>query len=293
MKTRFLLTIGLLTATYSATAEEKPDTIVNVEKPAVVKIISTGNSKRIIVEGRKGQPDYKLDYQSTVNASRQDSIDEMWAFNLPLIRPVEQNKPGRKNNPSFDGFCDVYAGGVIPVEFDRGMNRAGWEIGMLNVVRADWRLTRFGIGLSLGIGWQYRSFNIGDGMMLGRYDAGKLTLSPIPAEYDKAKSKLESFAIQIPLTLSQKIYKAFTIEIGGVAMFNTYTTANSSWQQGDVESKLSIKNLHQRLLTVDAIARIGFRDCMAFYVRYSPMSQFKPHHGPQYDSVAIGMSLGF
>ena len=76
-------------------------------------------------------------------------------------------------------------------------------------------------------------------------------------------------------------------------MFNTYTTANSSWQQGDVESKLSIKNLHQRLLTVDAIARIGFRDCMAFYVRYSPMSQFKPHHGPQYDSVAIGMSLGF
>ena len=79
MKTRFLLTIGLLTATYSATAEEKPDTIVNVEKPAVVKIISTGNSKRIIVEGRKGQPDYKLDYQSTVNASRQDSIDEMWA----------------------------------------------------------------------------------------------------------------------------------------------------------------------------------------------------------------------
>lgn len=293
MKTRFLSAIVLLAAAVTINAQEKADTIAVVEKPTVVRIISSDDSKRIIIEGCEGRSDYKLDYETSVSNASADSIEDMWAFNLPFIKTIEQNKPRRKTNPSFDALCDVYAGGVIPIEFDRGLSRAGWEIGMLNVVRSQWRLSHCGTYLSLGIGWQYRTFNIGDGMMLGRSDNGKLTLSPIPEDYDKAKSKLESFAIQFPLTLSQKIYKAFTIEVGGVAMLNTYTTGNCTWHEGDVESKLSLNNLHQRLLTVDFLGRIGWRDCVAFYVRYSPMSQFKPHLGPQYDSVAIGMSIGF
>ena len=293
MRTKILLSVGLLFTASAMTAEERSDTIAQIEKPIVVRIISSPDKKRIIVEGREGQPDYNLDYESSVSKAPADSADDMWAFNLPFAKNAEQNKLRRRNNSSFDALCDVYAGGVIPTEADRGFSRAGWEIGVLNAIRSQWHLSRCGTDLSLGLGIQYRSFNIGDGMILGRSDAGRLTLMPVPEEYDKASSKLHTFSLQIPLTLSQKIYKAFTIEVGGVAMLNTYTTGSCKWKIDNVESQMSVKNLHQRLLTVDALARIGWRDCLAFYVRYSPMSQFKPHHGPQYDSVAIGMSLGF
>lgn len=293
MKTRFLLATGMLIAASTMTAKEKNDTIAQVEKPGVVRIISSDSKKRIIVEGREGQSDYRLDYESSVSEIPVDSVDDMWAFNLPFTKTAGQNKTRRRSNPSIDAFCDLYAGGVIPTEADRGFSRAGWEIGMLNLVKAEWRLSRQGTALTLGIGWQYRTFNIGDGMILSRGEGGRLDLNPIVGEYDRTRSRINYFAIQIPLLLSQKIYRAFTIELGGVAMFNTYTTGSSSWEKDHVSSKAGIKDLHQRLLTVDALARIGWRDNLAFYVRYSPMSQFKPHHGPQYDSVAIGMSIGF
>lgn len=293
MKTGFLFAVGLLITTSAAAADERTDTIAQVDKPTVVRIINSPNQKRVIVEGREGQADYRLDYESSVTDAPADSVDDMWAFNLPFTKTAARKKSHRRSNPTFDAFCDIYAGGVIPTEADRGFSRAGWEIGMLNVFKAEWRLSRSGTALSLGLGWQYRTFNIGDGMMLSRGEGGRLDLSPIDGDYDRTRSRINSFAFQMPLLLSQKIYKAFTVELGGVAMFNTYTTGSSSWSKDNISSKTGIKDLHQRLLTVDAIARIGWRDILAFYVRYSPMSQFKPQHGPQYDSVAVGMSIGF
>lgn len=290
MKTISLIFTAITVATMTASAVESGDTVATVDQPVIVRIISSGNNKKVTVEGCAGQPDYRLEYESSIKSESTDSIDEPFIFNIPFKRTTEEKK---RNNPSIDCFNDIYAGAVIPTESDRGFSRTGWEIGMLNLVRADWRLSSCGTYLSLGIGWQYRHITIGDGMMLDRDQNGTLLVEPIAESYHKVKSSLKSFAIQIPLSLSQKIYKAFTIEVGGVAVLNTYTTGNVSWHEDNVSSKMSVKGLHQRLLTVDAFARIGWRGNMAFYVRYSPMSQFKPHHGPQYNSVAVGMSIGF
>lgn len=290
MKTISLIFTAITVATMTASAVESGDTVATVDQPVIVRIINSGNNKKVTVEGCAGQPDYRLEYESSIKSESTDSIDEPFIFNIPFKRTTEEKK---RNNPSIDCFNDIYAGAVISTESDRGFSRTGWEIGMLNLVRADWRLSSCGTYLSLGIGWQYRHITIGDGMMLDRDQNGTLLVEPIAESYHKVKSSLKSFAIQIPLSLSQKIYKAFTIEVGGVAVLNTYTTGNVSWNEDNVSSKMSVKGLHQRLLTVDAFARIGWRGNMAFYVRYSPMSQFKPHHGPQYNSVAVGMSIGF
>lgn len=290
MKTIPLMLTAIALASTTVSASESGDTVATVDKPIIVRIISSGNNKKVTVEGCEGQPDYRLEYESSIKSESNDSIDEPFIFNIPFKRSADGK---RRNNPSVDCFDDIYAGAVIPADADRGFSRIGWEIGMLNLVKADWRLSHCGTYLSLGIGWQYRHFTIGDGMMLDRDENGTLLIEPIAEGYHKVKSSLKSFAIQIPLSLSQKIYKAFTIEVGGVAVLNTYTTGNVSWHEGDVSSKMSVKGLHQRLLTVDAFTRIGWRGYMAFYVRYSPMSQFKPYLGPQYNSVSVGMSIGF
>ncbi len=290
MKAIQLMMLAALTSA-TAMASESNDTVAVVEKPTSVAVITNENGKTIYIHGRECDPDYKLVYESAVNDDADTDIEQLWVFNPRFSRQIHKNrKPG---NPTYNAICDLYAGAVIPSAADRGMSRTGWEIGMLNVADAEWRLSRCGTLLTLGIGWQYRHFTIGDGLMAARGENGAYQLSPIPEGYHHVKSSLKSFAIQFPLLLSQKICGSFTFEVGGVAMLNTYTTGNCTWREGNQTSKRSIKHLHQRILTVDCLARIGWRGDFAFYVRYSPMSQFSREFGPQFESVAIGGSLGF
>ncbi|MDE7458695.1 MAG: hypothetical protein K2M77_07480 [Muribaculaceae bacterium] len=289
MKSIQLFMLAAITSV-SAMASETADTVAVIDKPTSIAVINKENGKKIIVRGREGDPDYILEYESTVNDEGDSETEQLWVFNPRFARQSRNRKP---TNPSVDAGCDIYAGAVIPTKADRGMSRTGWEIGMLNVAKAEWRLSRCGTRLSVGIGWQYRHFTIGDGLMASRGENGAYALSPIPSEYHDVKSSLKSFAIQFPVALSQKIYRKFTIELGGVAMLNTYTTGNCTWHVGDVTTKSPVKHLHQRLLTVDALARIGWREDFAFYVRYSPMAQFKAQYGPQFESIAIGASIGF
>lgn len=290
MKTIKLFMLAALTSA-SAMASETNDTVAVIEKPTSVTVINKENGKTIIIEGRENDPAYKLVYESAVNDSTENDLEQLWVFNPPFSRQTK--KKGKPANPSTDAFCDIYAGAVIPSEGDLGMSRTGWEIGMLNVGKINWRLSHCGTNLSLGIGWQYRHFTIGDRMMASRADNGAYVLTPIPSDYHNVKSSLKNFAIQFPLALSQKICGNFAIEVGGVAMLNTYTTGNCSWTENGTETKRSIKHLHQRILTFDALARIGWKGSISFYVRYSPMSQFSRQYGPQYESVAVGGSIGF
>lgn len=275
----------------SVLASETNDTIAVVEQPTVVEVISKDNGKTIIVQGRKSDQGYRLEYESAVNDGVDNDPELLWVFNPRFKRQSNCNR--RSANPTTGAGCDIYAGAVIPSAADRGMSRTGWEIGMLNVGKVEWRLSRCGTRLSLGIGWQYRHFIIGDGLMARRDDNGAYLLSPKPTEYSDVKSSLKNFSIQFPLMLSQKIYRSFTFDVGGVAMLNTYTTGNCSWKEDGTKTKRPIKHLHQRILTVDALARIGWRGDFAFYVRYSPMSLFSRQYGPQFESVAIGASIGF
>lgn len=290
MKGIKLFILAALTST-SAMASENNDTVAVIEKPTSVVVINNENSKTIIINGCENDPNYKLVYESDVKDAAETDMEQLWVFNPHFGRALQNKR--KPANPTVGAICDLYAGAVIPTVADRGMSRTGWEIGMLNVSKIEWRLSHFGTRLSLGIGWQYCHFTIGDGLMAERTKNGAYVLSPIPANYQNVKSSLKNFAFQFPLMLSQKIYSSFTFEIGGVAMLNTYTTGNCKWREDEATTKKPIKHLHQRLLTVDAIARIGWRGDFALYVRYSPMSQFSHQYGPQYKSVAIGASLGF
>lgn len=285
-----ILTLTFIAATSVwAHATEDSDTVVAVEKPQNVTVINNGKSKKIIISGRAGDPNYRFVYESAVTDSTESTNIEQWDFSTPFIKPAKNKK--NKKSPYSDGFCDIYSGAVIPSDGARGMNRTGWEIGMLNVMKGAYCLTP-STELSIGLGWYYRSLPIGQGLMVDS-ENGNIQLNPIPAELKNAKSSISSFGIQIPVLLYQNIYKRFGIEIGAIANFNTYTTAKTTWQDNKIGYKASHKGLHQRILSVDWIARIGFRGSVAAYVRYSPMSVFKPQHGPDYDTVSIGLSLGY
>lgn len=267
-------------------AAENPDTIKIVERPKSVTVITDGNVKTIKVKGSKDNPEFRYEYKSTVIDTAETTSDDSSDFNLPFFK-----KTDKKKKISTDWITDIYVGAVIPTAADRGFSTAGWEIGMLGVVRGSYRLSPT-TELSIGLGWQYSRLPLGAGM---RYEtnAGNLSAVEIPDDMYKVKSSLRSFKIRIPVLLYQSIYKDFGFDFGAVVDLNTYTTAKSSWNKDADSHKTTFKGLHQRILTVDALLRIGLRGSIAAYVRYSPMSMFKEAHGPQFDAVAIGVSLGF
>ena len=290
MKAIQLFMLGLLAVSATAGATEKTDSVTIITSPTIITIKNTDSGSTITVTGCKENPNFRFKSESTsVSSSDGLEAESLWAFNERFT-----NRPKKKKrNPSADGFCDFYAGAIIPSDADAGISRAGWEIGMLNVAKLQWRLSNCGTEISLGIGWDYRHFTIGDGLRAYRGSNGSYDLSPIPDDDYNSKSTLRNFAVQFPLALRQKISGKFTLEVGGIAMINAYTTGNSSWRTDDTSSKLHIKNLHQRILTADILARIGWRNTFAFYFRYSPIPQFKNGFGPQYKSFSVGASLGF
>ncbi len=293
MKRKFqLLALGALTA-LSAAAAEPTDTIIYIDKPSVVNITDGNGSRKIVVRGREGEPGFKFEYNGSIDDDMEvTGLEHLLSLGTRLTGGFS-GAPRRQRAFSVHVGCDFYAGAHIPLSGDDGLSKTGWQIGMLNVAKLQWRLSGSGTALSLGIGWQYSYLNIGDGLMGTRTADGAYLLQPIPAEYSKVKTSLRNFAVQFPLLLSQRLSGRFTFEAGGVMMLNTYTTGNRSWTDGDVNSKLQLKNLHQRLLTVDVMARLGWRGRFAVYVRYSPMQLFSTAYGPQFNPISVGGSLGF
>ncbi|MDE6512708.1 MAG: hypothetical protein K2L05_00805 [Muribaculaceae bacterium] len=313
MKAIQLFMLAVLSAA-TAAATERTDTVVFVKNPTVV--IVEDNGKSVVIQGCEGDPCYKFEYHSRPADAGEDDAADAEATNIERLLSLgshigSQSGPGplkvrfhgsqmgkrgvvrTSKRFSFDVGCDIYAGAVIPLNGDAGMGNTGWQLGMVNVAKAQWRLSGSGTRLSLGLGWQYSYLTIGGGLMGSRNNLGAYVLEPIPDEYYNVKTSLRNFAVQIPMLLNQPLSGRFAIEAGAVAMLNTYTTGNRSWSEGLTKSKMPLKGLHQRILTVDVLARIGWRSRFALYVRYSPVDLFSPQYGPQFNPIAVGASIGF
>lgn len=302
--------LGALCAA-TAAATEPTDTVVFIKNPTVVIVKDDREGKSVVIKGCEDNPDYKFEYHSRPESADGDAdatnIERLLSLsssigNLSARKPASatfqcvpniRRKARTPRRFSTDVGFDFYAGAVVPLSGDAGMSNVGWQIGMVNVIKAQWRLAASGTRLTLGLGWQYSYLTIGGGLMGTRDNLGAYVLEPIPAGYGNVKTSLRNFAVQIPLLFNQPLSGRFAIEAGAVAMLNTYTTGNRSWTEGTTKSKMPLKNLHQRILTVDVLARIGWRNRFAVYVRYSPVDLFSRQYGPQFDPLAVGASLGF
>ncbi len=289
-KSIFIAAIMSCAFSATATAALSSDTIAVLENPTEVKVVETANRKKIIVNGLKGDEKYTYVYVSEISDSTDTSMaDALFEFNAPFAKKSRKKDKAVK---SIGGFSDIYTGAIIPAGAADGFHKAGWEIGMLNVIKAVWRVPSAGSEFTLGLGWWYRRMPVGAGMIVSS-DRGNISLVPVSPTSKSVKSHLRAFGFSVPLTYYQRISKSFGIEIGGVAQLNTFTRAKASWTEDGVEHKVTFKGLHQRILTAEALVRVGFRGKAAIYARYCPMSMFAPEHGPETGSVAVGISLGF
>lgn len=266
------------------------DTIAVINNPSLVTIIEQGGGKYITVQGGNGDEDYRFTYTAeSADSIDNEVVDQLFAFNALFMK---KNHSAKRPTLNIGGFRDIYTGMVIPANAAKGFSTIGWDIGMLNVLDVEWCFPAARSELILGLGWYYKRMPVSDGMMICG-DGGNISLEPVDASLTNVRSHIKSFGLSIPLTYFCRIAGDFGVEIGAIAQLNTYTRAYVSSSENGVETKHTFKGLQQRLLTADALLRLGTRGDFAIYARYSPMSMFAPEHGPKTSNVSIGISLGF
>lgn len=269
------------------------DTLSVINNARSVVITNSPSSTFIEIKGSPGDDGEELGYSLTIDVdscSTANSIQEpTWNLNLPFL---QQNKPARKSRKlSLTCLRNLYGGAVIPLSAPDAV-RTSFEFGVGMIIGASYNTGDHSPEISVGIGTGFSFTKIGHGNVLGK-SGDRLFITPVNSGTHDVKSHIYSFRFEIPVMITQKVYRSFGFSAGAIVNLNTYTTASSEWHTGAIRHKISYKNLQQRILTADLIAIIGFPDDIGAYVRYSPCDMFQKGYGPEFSHLSVGISLGF
>lgn len=206
-------------------------------------------------------------------------------------------RPRRKTSIGFstDGFHGIYAGGLIPIGTHAPVT-GGWEIGVRNIINAQWNAGNGGpvIRLGAGLGWKFQT--VGHGNVLAK-EKNRLVCVAVPHNAYNSSSRMRHFHFTVPLEINIPLHKTFAINLGGELHLNTYSIATSSWdsfseQYGNIgRQKWTFKGLHQRIATFVVNASVGWTESVAAYVSWAPITPWKKGCGPQYRTLAVGATI--
>ena len=269
-----------------ATEAAANDTVVRIMDPETLQIVADGESLSIDVKGyheEHGLGTYSYKYSTADNYSD-------WEINLPFISGHRERSHRRKNAPriTVDWFDNFYVGGVIGINEPAGM-KAGWEIGVDNLVGFFLHTGRSGPIISLGAGMGYRSMNYGDGMVLSQ-TGRRLILMPLSDDAE-GSSRLHLFRLSVPLMFTQPLGAGIKLRLGAILNLNTYASATTKLKIDNKRSKESFHSIEQRFATPDFLGSIVLCSSFAVYARWSPVSLFSSEWGPRYKAVSVGVSF--
>lgn len=287
---RILITVLLVAMARLLPAAVLPadnDTIRTFENVKNVSVVGIGSATRISVVVNDSIDDYVLDIVPGEND------DTGWNLKLPFLKP---RNASRRHYPSssYYGFRQFYVGSVVPVGACDAF-RSSWEIGIAELGGATLRTSLRGPELSIGFGLGYRQIAVGKGSMIYSDATGHIALRSVPDGSDKVKSRIRTFNVMFPLTIRQSLScrHKFGLLLSAVANLNTYTKAFSNYKVDGVKCSETFKGLHQKMLTLELTAGLGWLDEIGVYVKYAPCHMFAQGYGPGFRTLSAGVVLGF
>lgn len=241
---------------------------------------------------------YASDRNFDMDAGNYGDEKSIWDIETPFSRLFNLKNPARRSRchdrqtTATIGFKNMYIGASNPSGgADDGM-KSSLEIGVANVIGGEWRpgpTTSF----LLGLGFGFSRTGLEKTVTVEK-ENGALVLRPAPDGVKTIKGHIQNFHFTIPLMLTQKVAGSFGISLGAEMHLNTYTTAMSKYTEADgCQVKMSVKGLHQRMITPSLVAILGWVDNAGIYLRYNPCNPWKEGYGPDYQTFGIGLSLAF
>ncbi len=269
------------------------DTVLTLDRPSKVVVVKQGKSTEVKIIGTADNKKFRYTYTATENVENVEN-DYLQFDNFELIFPFVGQKSKHRYRPQCTtvAFRGLYAGPLFAVKGGAAINDS-WQFGLDRIVGVDYTPFRHGPTIGIGIGYAYRQLSVSAGYCLVK-QGDELAAIPIGnPDVQEYHGRIRTSSFQVPLTLTQNIYKSFGISLGVILDFNTYTKAHSDYRLDGREYEVDMKGLHQRAITPELYGSIGFLDVVGVYARYMPVSMFKEEYGPTFKTFSVGVTLGF
>lgn len=290
MKTRFiLLAMAVIAEALQLNAQEKQETFI-IEEPDKVVLETSDNRMSVIVEGRKGDADYRYVREVTLDSdnpvvSKQRSSD--WDFNIPFIKK-EMPERRHRNEVRVGGLG---IGWVTALNAPEGMNvdmGASYEF---MGPRLEWRYypNYTGLSFSWGVGVNWKNYRM-TGLTRFVKEDNQVKLADYPEGAEVKFSRLKVFSWTMPFMLNYDITRKIDFSVGPVINFNTHASLKTRYTLDGKKVKETAKDLHQSRVTVDLLATFGVGS-IGIYAKYSPCKVLNTDFGPDFRGFSAGMTI--
>lgn len=273
--------IAIATAALTATAQEPADTLaVGVEE--VVEAVEVADS----IAEAPGDDDNIFPW-----AIGEDG-EEAPTIHL-LGRRDGDHQRGLGGNPhfTFQYFKHIYGGMLWPRSAPE--TKLSYEVGIAQVAALQYKPSgSYAPRFSIGLGFGYRKISLDDGYRFDKTE-GKLLLGAMPEGSYKSSSATEEWNIQVPVLITQKLYRRLSVMVGVIPTINFYSTAGTTYWLEDTRYTEKYKGLNQRILRAELIGGLGLRDIIGVYVRYCPTPLYRMRFGPRWETLSVGLTLNF
>ncbi|MCR4603560.1 MAG: hypothetical protein K5683_08535 [Prevotella sp.] len=276
--------LGCLSAPVSA--GEVSDTLV-IEDVNKVKIETRDTVQRIVMNGRKGEPDFQYVQRISIpdSSAVRRTMMNVRDFNKIVFRKKNGSDSEWEGRGHFNLGLNTMVGTPDGYDFKLWPSFAlglGWT--------AYWH--PYGKHNEWGIGWalEWRSF-ASDKKSYWTKTGDMMALTPYPAGQKSSSTKLKVFALQLPLTFTHYFDQDcdWGLTVGAIVNWNFHTYASYGYETGNEDHSISLKKIGTRPFTVDAIVKVKTPWLPSLYCKYSPMKFFKDNRGPEMNQLSFGV----
>ncbi len=264
---------------------EWTDTIAVISDAHNIVVTKNGDKMLLTVHGSGSDKDYYYRYGVE---PRVDSLASR-RMKVGVDVPFAGNLQGSSSSMRF--LKNIYVGVNMPVGPGKNL-KAGWEIGVGEVLGFGYTPNKGATVFSVGFGFCYRSLNTSNDMIFCKY-GDVLSLEGVPSDIEDPSATLSFWQLQFPLLLSQTISGKVGFNFGVLLNLNVAASGQSRWQNGETLVKCDLEGLHQRFFTPDVFATVGIRNILGAYVKFSPMNAMNRYVGPRMSMISAGLNFNF
>lgn len=288
MKKYFALLTSCLLGICAQAAAEVPDTLIDVRNVHRVTVTQNDSVMRLELKGQGTDSAYRhtFTYHSdNTSTTVEKSISKM-NFNLVSfgIKKKSNDNAFIMRLPSI-GFVTALD---APKEMDVTMGSSievMWEIFTLHYGLRNPRHA-----LEIGFGLDWRQLRMTDNVRFDKVD-GNIVLGPYPEGAEPHHSRVKVLSLFFPVRYVHNFGNNWKASLGAHFNLNTRASVKSLYRNAEgARIKDFYRGIHQQRITADIVGQLSYHG-VGVYVKYSPCHLFEKGHGPQFQSMAVGIAL--
>lgn len=270
------------------------DTVVSVDDAKKVVVTEKNGSVRVEIKGTGEDKDYVYSYKTEEKSENRLRISQDWELRLPFTKTDTARVKTHKYSKWALVSGGIYVGfnKAVGDNPDLGVKMgSSVELAWDRVVGLQYRPFRKGPRFTVGIGVGWKNYRITDSYNHFSKQDGNVVLAKYDGQVVPKYSRLKVFSLRVPVMVRQKLGDDFAVSAGAVMNINTYSSLKSCYILEDgTKMEASVSGTPVRTVTCDLMGALSW-ESLGVFVKYTPMSVFKPGRGPEFKSISVGFGL--